>query len=54
MFHFVGRWTMLQWRPRLVVIAAVIALILIAVLGAELETGGFGGDLGDTLRNLYW
>jgi hypothetical protein len=50
MFRVVGRWTMLQWRPRLVVIAAVIALIVIAVLGAELDLG----DLGDTLRNLYW
>jgi len=44
---------MLQWRPRLVVIGAVIALLVIAVLGAELDLGGFG-DLGDTLRNLYW
>ena len=44
---------MLQWRPRLVVIAAVIALIVIAVLGAELDTGSLG-DLGGTLLNLYW
>jgi len=44
---------MLQWRPRLVVIAAVSALIVIAVLGAELDMGGLD-DLGSTLRNLYW
>ncbi|HUK93667.1 MAG TPA: hypothetical protein VLU96_01290 [Gaiellaceae bacterium] len=41
---------MLQWRPRLLVVIAVIALIVIAVVGAELDPG----DLGDTLRNLYW
>jgi hypothetical protein len=45
---------MLQWRPRLVVIGAVIALIVIAVLGAELDLGDLGDSLGTTLRNLYW
>lgn len=36
---------MLQWRPRLVVLVAVIALILIAFVG---------GDIEDVLLNLYW
>ena len=35
---------MLQWRPRLVALAAVIMLLLVVVLGA-----GFEG-----LLNLYW
>ncbi len=36
---------MLQWRPRLVVLVAVIALILIAFVGGHIE---------DALLNLYW
>ena len=36
---------MLQWRPRLVVLVAVIALIVIAFVG---------GDIEDLLLNLYW
>ena len=36
---------MLQWRPRLVVLVAVIALIVIALVG---------GDIEDILLNLYW
>jgi hypothetical protein len=36
---------MLQWRPRLVVLVAVIALIVIALVG---------GDIEDLLLNLYW
>jgi len=35
---------MLQWRPRLLALAAVLALIVIAVVG------GYGGDF----WNLYW
>ena len=35
---------MLQWRPRLFALIAVLALLIIAVVG------GWGGD---TL-NLYW
>jgi hypothetical protein len=34
---------MLQWRPRLLALAAVLALILIAVVGGWEE-----------LLNLYW
>jgi hypothetical protein len=34
---------MLQWRPRLVALAAVAALIVVAFEGA-----------GDFLLNLYW
>ena len=36
---------MLQWRPRLVVLLAVIALIVIALIG---------GDIEEALLNLYW
>ena len=36
---------MLQWRPRLVVLLAVIALIVLAFAG---------GDVEEVLRNLYW
>ena len=36
---------MLQWRPRLVVLIAVIALVVIALVG---------GDIEDVLLNLYW
>ena len=35
---------MLQWRPRLLALAAVLALVMIAV------AGGWGEDL----LNLYW
>ncbi len=35
---------MLQWRPRLLALAAVLALVMIAVVG------GWGEDL----FNLYW
>jgi hypothetical protein len=35
---------MLQWRPRLLALAAVLALVMIAVVG------GWGEDL----LNLYW
>jgi hypothetical protein len=41
----VGRLTMLQWRPRLVALAVVIALLLIALAGASIE---------DIFLNLYW
>jgi hypothetical protein len=43
-FRTLGRLNMLQWRPRLVALAAVIALLLAVVLG-----GGF-----EELLNLYW
>jgi hypothetical protein len=43
-FRTVGRLNMLQWRPRLVALAAVIALLLTVVLG-----GGF-----EEWLNLYW
>ena len=36
---------MLQWRPRLVVLLAVVALIVIALVGGNLE---------EVLLNLYW
>jgi len=39
-----GRLKMLQWSPRLVALAAVVVLILVAVFGAGFE---------DWL-NLYW
>jgi hypothetical protein len=43
-FRPVGRLKMLQWSPRLVALAAVVALLLVALLGAGFE---------DWL-NLYW
>jgi hypothetical protein len=43
-FRPVGRLKMLQWSPRLVALAAVVTLLLIALLGAGFE---------DWL-NLYW
>jgi hypothetical protein len=43
MLRLLGRLTMLQWRPRLLALAAVLALILIAVVGGWEE-----------LLNLYW
>jgi hypothetical protein len=36
---------MLQWRPRLVALAVLIALLLIAFAGASIE---------DLFLNLYW
>jgi hypothetical protein len=44
MFQLVGRLTMLQWRPRLFALIAVLALLAIALVG------GWGGDS----LNLYW
>jgi len=44
----VGRLTMLQWKPRLVVLAAILALVLLAALGGL----GFGDIQID--YNLYW
>jgi hypothetical protein len=43
-FRPLGRLKMLQWSPRLVALAAVVALLLVALLGAGFE---------DWL-NLYW
>ena len=41
-----GRLTMLQWKPRLVAVAAILTLLLLA----------FGGAFFDELQsyNLYW
>jgi hypothetical protein len=44
MLFLLGRLTMLQWRPRLLALAVVLALIVIAV------AGGYGEDF----WNLYW
>ena len=44
MFQLLGRLTMLQWRPRLFALIAVLALLVIAVVGAY----------GEDLFNLYW
>jgi len=44
MFRVLGRFSMLQWRPRLVALAVVAATIVIAALAGELED----------LLNLYW
>jgi hypothetical protein len=38
-----GRSTMLQWKPRLVAVAAILALLIVAL----------GGAFSDQL-NLYW
>jgi hypothetical protein len=38
-----GRLTLLHWSPRLVALAAVLALVLLAL-----------GGLGDFVYNLYW
>jgi hypothetical protein len=38
---------MLHWKPRLVVLAAILALILLAL-------GGFGFEDSLTGYNLYW
>jgi hypothetical protein len=43
MFRALGRLAMLQWRPRLVALAVVVASIAIAAAGAE-----------GLLLNLYW
>jgi hypothetical protein len=45
--YVVGRSTMLHWKPRLVVLAAILALVL-ATLGGL----GFEGSLSS--YNLYW
>jgi hypothetical protein len=45
--YVVGRLTMLHWKPRLVVLAAIIALILVAL-------GGFGFEGSLSGYNLYW
>jgi len=44
-FDPVGRLKMLQWRPRLVCLAAVLVVLLIAFVG---------GDIEDVFLNLYW
>jgi nitrate reductase NapE component len=44
MLFLLGRLTMLQWRPRLLALVVVLALIAIAVVG------GYGEDF----WNLYW
>jgi hypothetical protein len=43
----VGRLTMLHWKPRLVVLAAILALILLAL-------GGLGFEDSLAGYNLYW
>jgi hypothetical protein len=43
-FRTVGRLNMLQWRPRLVALAAVVTLLVVVVLGAGFEEW----------LNLYW
>jgi hypothetical protein len=45
MLSLLGRLTMLQWRPRFIVLAVVLVLLLIALAGAY-------GD--QELLNLYW
>jgi hypothetical protein len=40
----VGRFTLLHWKPRLVAIAAVLALVLVALAGLGIELA----------YNLYW
>jgi len=47
LIHVVGRLTMLHWNHRLVVIAAILALILLALGGL-----GYEDSLGS--YNLYW
>jgi hypothetical protein len=39
---------MLHWKPRVVTLAAILALILLALGGLGFETGF------DTSYNLYW
>jgi hypothetical protein len=46
MNRLLGRSTMLQWKPRLIAVAVVVALLLLA-LGTA-----FGGELEGC--NLYW
>jgi hypothetical protein len=41
----VGRFTLLHWKPRLVAIAAVLALMLVALGGLAVELIEY---------NLYW
>ena len=43
-FRTVGRLNMLQWRPRLVALAAVVTLLVVVVVGAGFEEW----------LNLYW
>jgi hypothetical protein len=43
----VGRSTMLHWKPRLVALAAILALILLAF-------GGLGFEDSLAGYNLYW
>jgi hypothetical protein len=45
--YIVGRLTMLHWKPRLVAVAAILALILLAL-------GGLGIEDSLTGYNLYW
>jgi hypothetical protein len=45
-FHLSGRSPMLQWKPRLIAVAAVLALLILA-LGTA-----FAGELEGC--NLYW
>jgi hypothetical protein len=45
MFRILGRFTMLQWRPRLFALIAVLALLVIAIVGGYSE---------DFMLNLYW
>jgi hypothetical protein len=45
--YVVGRLKMLHWKPRLVVLAAILALVLVALGGL-----GFEGSLSG--YNLYW
>jgi hypothetical protein len=45
MSRILGRFTMLQWRPRLFALIAVLALLVIAIVG------GYGEDF---MLNLYW
>lgn len=40
----VGRYTLLHWKPRLVAIAVVLALVLVALGGLGIEVD----------YNLYW
>jgi hypothetical protein len=44
-FRLLGRLTMLQWRPRLIALAVVLVLLLLAFAGAYDDLGWL---------NLYW
>lgn len=41
-----GRFQVLHWKPRLVAIAVVLALVLVALGGLGIEVGEY--------YNLYW